>query len=180
MKSSANKPERQMYVVGGDGSLAPCNDVAEWSAFVTSIWRGAARPELVGDVEVGTYFIAFDLRRDDEPEGPPLLWETWVIRRTVPPETLSYVRHASEKAAQSWHCDAVGYLLSQHRSGTAHSDFQLKVNLRLELHLRSTPEASLPLPGSSPGGRSQWYPNYAGPNGLLKVPAGRRRRPRMP
>jgi len=30
--------------------------------------------EAVGDVEVGTYSIAFDLRRDDEPEGPPLLW----------------------------------------------------------------------------------------------------------
>jgi hypothetical protein len=172
MKSSANKPESQMYVMGVDGSLAPCNDVVEWSAFVTSIWRDERRPEVVGDVEVGTYFIAFDLRRDDEPEGPPLLWETWAIRRrdTRRADTLSYVRHASEEAARSWHCQAVGYLLSQHRSGAALSDFQLKVNLRLELYLRGTREASLPLPGSSPGGRRQWYPKYAGPDGLPMVP----------
>jgi len=123
--------------------------------------------EAVGDVEVGTYSIAFDLRRDDEPEGPPLLWETWVLRRC---DTLSYVRHASEEAARSWHRQAVGYLLSQHRSGAALSDYQLKVNLRLELYLRGTPEASLPLPGSSPGGRFQWYPQYAGPNGRSMAP----------
>jgi hypothetical protein len=167
MESSANKPERQMYVVGGDGSLAPCNDVVEWSAFVASIWRNDSLPEVVGDVQVGTCFIGFDLRRDDEPDGQPLLWETWVIRRR---ETLSYVRHASEAAARSWHRHAVGYLLSQHRSGVALSDYQLKVILRFELHLRATREASLPLPGSSPGGRLQWYPNYAGPDGLRLDP----------
>jgi hypothetical protein len=163
--------ERQMYVAGAEGSLTPCDDVVEWSVFFRTIRRDDWLPETVGDVEVGTYFIAFDLRRDDEAEGPPLLWETWVIRRRdTYRHTLSYVRHTSAEAARSWHRQAVGYLLSQHRSGGALSDFQLKVNLRLELYLRGTHETSLPLPGSSPGGRWQWYPNYAGPNGLSMVP----------
>jgi hypothetical protein len=37
--------------------------------------------EVVGDVEVGTYFIAFDLRRDDEPEGPPRGGDFAVMKR---------------------------------------------------------------------------------------------------
>lgn len=92
-----------MYVLGEDGTPIACGDdeYDKWSAFLWSM-NGTGRLDQFAGVTVSTCFMGLELRRDDEPRGEPLLWET-MIRQDGRCEPVSIERHPNARIALGWH-----------------------------------------------------------------------------
>ena len=108
----------QMYVLDCNGAPVACSEAEfpKWSDFLWSM-GGSCRIDSIATLRMSTCFMGLDLRRDDEPSGEPLLWET-AITMTIPGGSIPVwiERHATEAAAFRWHQHALAILRRQFES----------------------------------------------------------------
>jgi hypothetical protein len=101
----------RMFILDGEGTPLECTEdqYDRWAAFLRRMSDGAGVSgrglhHECADMEIMTWFRALDGRRENDPPGPPLLWETAVVRiHRSGSEPVLVELHSAADAAVEWH-----------------------------------------------------------------------------